>query len=83
MALPVRVADGRWENSERAMAAAVEKQRDQLIRLFAAAGLSAQSLHWGHSGTLSNGALAQLINFAVRSHSQIDVINPHDYGIEP
>jgi hypothetical protein len=83
MAMAVRVGDGRFENADRAFAAATERQRDQLMRLFAAAGLPAQSLLFGHSGTLSNAALAKLINFAVRSRTQIDEIDPHRYGLEP
>ena len=83
MSQAVRMPDGRFENSDRAYAAAVEKQRDQLIRLFVGAGVSAQPLIWGHSGTISNAALARVINHAVRSRSQVDEPNPHDYGLRP
>lgn len=82
MASPIRMNDGRWEANERALDHATERQRQQLVRLFSGAGVSAVALAWGHSGTISNNALAKVINYAVKSRSQVDLVDPADYLLE-
>jgi hypothetical protein len=77
----VRLADGRFEAADRALAAAQENQYRQLRSIFAAAGIPAHTLAWGHTGTLSNNQVAKLINWVSLGRFNVAIVDPHDYGL--